>query len=179
MHLHCLIATQFIIPVGTIISSGTIVYSYLWNLYVVHLAIKLFFPVKSSKLFNSDHSRKIFIAEVVIVFIVGSVPSISIATVGPNYQIATNPPLFCKSYGILPLLVTVFPNLIVSFINHALILLILYKLHIVSLMVYVYSYLCNVWRLLHTYVPMYVVTWLYSYCATGYSSYHSNCDNKL
>ena len=133
MHLHCLIATQFIIPVGTIISSGANVYSYLWNLYVVHLAIKLFYPIKSFKLFNSDHSRKIFIAEVVIVFIVGSVPSILIATVGPNYQIVTNPPIYCGSDGVPLLLVSVFPNLIVSFISHTLILLILYKLHIVRI----------------------------------------------
>ena len=134
VHLHCSIATQFII-VGTIISAGSIVYSYLWNLYVVHLAIKLFFPIRSSKLFKSDHSRKIFIAEVVIVFIVGSVPSILIVTVGPNYEIVTNPPIYCGSDGVPLLLVSVFPNLIVSFISHTLILLILYKLHIVSLMV--------------------------------------------
>ena len=118
------------------LSSGSVVYSYLWNLYVVHLAIKLFFPIKSSKLFKSDHSRKIFIAEVVIVFIVGSVPSILIATVGPNYEIVTYPPIYCGNDGVSLLLVLVFPNLIVSFISHTLILLILYKLHIVSLIVY-------------------------------------------
>ena len=118
------------------LSSGSVVYSYLWNLYVVHLAIKLFFPIKSSKLFKSDHSTKIFIAEVVIVFIVGSVPSILIATVGPNYEIVTYPPIYCGSDGVSLLLVLVFPNLIVSFISHTLILLILYKLHIVSLIVY-------------------------------------------
>ena len=90
--------------------------------------------MKSSKLFKSDHSRKIFIAEVVIVFFVGSVPSILVATVGPNYEIVTNPPIYCGSDGAVPLLlVSVFPNLIVSFISHSLILLILYKLHIVSL----------------------------------------------
>ena len=124
-----------IIPLGTILSSGSIVYGYLWNLYVVHLAIKLFFPIKSSKLFKSDHSRKIFITEVVIVFIVGSVPSILIATVGPHYEIVTYPSLHCQSDGVSLLLVSVFPNLIVSFISHTLILLILYKLHVVSLIV--------------------------------------------
>ena len=135
IHLHCLIATQFIISVGTVLLSGIAVYSYLWNLYVIHLAIKLFFPIKSSKLFKSDHSTKIFIAEVVIVFIVGSVPSILIGTVGPNYEIVTYPPIFCGSNGLALLLASVFPHLIVSFISHTLILLILYKLHIVSLIV--------------------------------------------
>ena len=108
-------------------------YSYLWTVYVVHLAIKLFYPIKSSKLFNSDHSRKIFITEVVIVFIIGSIPSILVATVGPNYEVVTYPPIYCGSGGISLLLVSVFPNLVTSFVSHILILLILYKLHIVSL----------------------------------------------
>ena len=108
-------------------------YSYLWTVYVIHLAIKLFYPIKSSKLFNSDHSRKIFIAEVVIVFIIGSIPSILIAIVGPNYEVVTYPPIYCGSDGIPLLLVSAFPNLIASFVTHTLILLIFYKLHIVSL----------------------------------------------
>ena len=91
--------------------------------------------MKSSKLFKSDHSRKIFITEVVIIFIVGSVPSILIATVGPNYEIVTYPPILCLSTGLALLLASVFPNMIVSFISHTLILLIFYKLHIVSLIV--------------------------------------------
>ena len=134
LHIHhCY--TQFIIPAGVILLSGIVVYTYLWNLYVVHLVIKLFFPIKSSILFESDHSRKFFITEVVIVFIVGSVPSILIATVGPNYEIVTYPPILCGSSGVPLLLTSVFPGLIVSFISHTLILLILYKLHIVSLIV--------------------------------------------
>ena len=109
--------------------------------------------MKSSKLFKSDHSRKIFIAEVVIVFIVGIVPSILIAIVGPNYEIVTYPPILCLSNGLALLLASVFPNMIVSFISHTLILLIFYKLHIVSLIVcdvyyirsYIYTYIhiCN------------------------------------
>ena len=124
-------------------------YSYLWILYVIHLAIKLFYPIKSSKLFNSDHSRKIFIAEVVIVFIIGSIPSILIATVGPNYEVVTYPPIYCGSDGISLLLVSAFPNLIASFVSHTLILLIFYKLHIVSLFdgvanyITLYTYVCS------------------------------------
>ena len=118
------------IPVGTMISSGIVVYLYLWSLYVIHLAIKLFFPIKSSKLFKSDHSTKMFIIEVVIVFIVGSVPPILIATVGPNYRITTHPPAVCGNSR-EPFLII--PGLIAGFISYTLILLILYKLHIVSL----------------------------------------------
>ena len=117
------------------LTSGSVIYSYLWTVYVVHLAIKLFYPIKSSKLFNSDHSRKAFIAEVVIVFVIGSVPSILIAAIGPDYEIATYPPIYCGSDGLSLLIVSVVPNLFAGFISHTLILLILYKLHIVSLMV--------------------------------------------
>ena len=115
------------------IVSGSVIYSYLWNLYVVHLALKLFYPMKSDKLFKSDHRRKIFIAEVLIVFLIGTIPSILVATVGPNYKIATFPPIYCGSHGVSFLLLSVIPNLITSFVSHTLILLILYKLHMVSL----------------------------------------------
>ena len=120
--------------VGTVVVSGAVLYSYLWSLYVVHLALKLFYPIKSDKLFKSDHRRKIFIAEVLIVFLIATIPSILVATVGPNYKIATFPPIYCANDGVYLLLLSVIPNLITSFVNHILILLILYKLHIVSLM---------------------------------------------
>ena len=88
------------IYVSTMLSSGAAVHNYLWIVYIVHLAIKLFYPIKSSKIFNSDYSRKFFIAEVIIVFVIGSVPSLLIATVGPDYEIVTFPPLFCGSGGV-------------------------------------------------------------------------------
>ena len=121
------------ISVGTMLSS---VYTYLWTVYIVHLAIKLFYPIKSSKIFNSDYSRKVFIGEVIIVFVIGSVPSLLLATVGPDYEIVTFPPLFCGSGGVSLLFVSVLPNLIAAFISHTLFLLILHKLHnfIVSVM---------------------------------------------
>ena len=117
------------------LTSGVVIYSYLWTLYVVHLAIKLFYPIKSSKLFDSEHSRKIFIAEVVIAIFIGSIPSILIAAIGPDYEIATYPPIYCGIEGVPLLFILVVPNLYTASISHTLILLVLYKLHIVSLMV--------------------------------------------
>ena len=136
------------------IVSGIALYSYFWNLYVIHLALKLFYPIKSDKLFKSDHSRKIFIAEVLIVFLIGTIPSILIATVGPNYKIATFPPIFCGNDGIYLLVLSVIPNLIAAFISHILILLILYKLHTVSLITidYLMNYYCNI----HEYFYMHI-----------------------
>ena len=118
--------------VGTVLSSGIVIYSCLGTVFVVHLAIKLFYPIKSSKLFNSEHSRKIFIAKVVITFFIGSVPSILIAAIGPNYEIVTYPPIHCGGDAVSLLL---FPSLFAGFISHTLVLLVLNKLHIVSLMV--------------------------------------------
>ena len=117
------------IYVGTMLSSGAVVYTYLWTVYIVHLAIKLFYQIKSSKIFNSDYSRKFFIAEVIIVFVIGSVPSLLIATVGPDYEIRSYISSFVlwKWWSIS--FVSMFPNLIAAFISHTLILLILYKLH--------------------------------------------------
>ena len=116
--------------------SGSVVYSYLWTVYVVHLAIKLLYPIKSNMLFKSEHRKKIFFAEVVIVFLIGTIPSILLAAVGSHYHIVTFPPIYCSSDGIPLLVVSVFPNLVAGFISHTLVLLILHKLHIVSLMVY-------------------------------------------
>ena len=142
------------------IVSGIALYSYFWNLYVIHLALKLFYPMKSDKLFKSDHSRKIFIAEVLIVFLIGTIPSILIATVGPNYKIATFPPIYCGNDGIYLLILSVVPNLIIGFVSHTLILLILYKLHIVSLTVCIAN--CNIVHFIcKAYGPAYYVVFKY------------------
>ena len=123
------------------IVSGVALHISFGTLYVVHLALKLFYPIKSDKLFKSDHSRKIFIAEVLIVFLIATVPSILIATVGPNYKIATFPPIYCGNDGIYLLILSVIPNLIIGFVGHIFVLLILYKLHRVSLTVCIVK--CN------------------------------------
>ena len=125
---------SFIISVGTIITSGVIFYGYFWTLFIVHLALKLFYPLKSDKLFKSDYSRIIFIAEILIVFLIGTLPSVLTASIGQNYRIDTHPPIYCGNYGATILYVLVLPGVILGLFSNMLILMIIYKLHIVSLM---------------------------------------------
>ena len=144
-YLHFYITTIHVISLiytGTLILSGIVLYSYYWCLYVIHLTIKLFYPMKSDILFKSDHRRKIFIAEVLIAFLVGISPAILIAIAGPNYRSTTYPPIFCGIYGIYLFYASMIPNLITGFISHGLVILIVHKLHIVSMMIYMSIYVC-------------------------------------
>ena len=125
---------SFIISLGTIFTSGIILYGYFWTLFIAHLALKLFYPLKSDKLFKSDYSRIIFITEILIVFLIGTLPSVLTASVGQNYRIDTYPPIYCGIFGATILYVSVLPAVILGLFSNILVLMIIYKLHIVSLM---------------------------------------------
>ena len=114
--------------------SGLVLYSYFWLLYIFHLALNLLFPLKSAKFFNSGYRRTIYIAEFLIVFLIGTVPSIVSAGLS-RYRISRFPPIYCDGYDdrtyifystTVPILTTVCVSLI-------LMILILCKVHNVSL----------------------------------------------
>ena len=125
--------------VGSLAASLIVIYSYFWLLFVCHLALRVFYPLKSAKLFNSDHSRIIYIVEVLIVFLIGTIPSITLATVGSNYGLIEFPGVFCALNSPYRFYVIVAPVLVTNCTSGILMLLVIYRLHLISLMVYVYT----------------------------------------
>ena len=113
------------------IISGVVIYGYFWLLYVCHLALKVFYPLKSTKLFASDYSRIIYIAEILIILIVGTLPAIVLAT-GSNYRIISFPPIFCGVDLTYRTYVLLIPVLVIDGTMMILMSLVVYRLHIVS-----------------------------------------------
>ena len=135
INLTYFIAKQlYIIPVGFVISSGFVLHSYIWLLYIFHLALKLFFPQKSAKLSNSGYNRAIYIAEFLIVILIGTVPSI-ISAVHSRYRVGSFPPVNCGGHGDRTYIfyAITLPSLAAVCVALILMILILYKVHIVSL----------------------------------------------
>ena len=123
-----------IISVGLVISSALVLYSCLWLLYVFHLALKLFYPLKSAKLSNSVHRRAIVIAEILTMFLVSTLPSVVVAGVS-DYKIRTFPPLFCGSDRSYRFYTTAIPILTSVCISLILMLLVIYRIHMVSTLI--------------------------------------------
>ena len=117
--------------IGFLISTGTALYGYFWFLYVCHLALRMLFPLKSAKFFNSDYSRAIYIAEILLVLLIATIPSIVSAGLS-KYKISSFPPTMCRSYGELHLYDTVIPIMSTLCFTIILMLLVLYKIHLVS-----------------------------------------------
>lgn len=131
---YLLVAYSYIvissISVGSLVSSGITLYSYLWFLFICHLALRLLFPLKSTKLFNSDYSRAMFITEIVFVFFIATVPSLVSAGLS-KYKIT---PTQCENDGIYYFYETIVPIMFVLCVGVILMLLTPYKIHLVSLM---------------------------------------------
>ena len=123
--------------VGFLVVTGTLLYSYFWLLYICHLTLKVFFPLKSAKLFNSDYSRIVYITEILIGTFIATTPSI-VNTVLSNYEIIVFPPIQCgnsnRTYFFYTLLVPVITMVSACGI---LMSLTLYKIHLVS-------YVCSI-----------------------------------
>ena len=117
--------------------TGTLLYTYFWLLYICHLTLKVFFPLKSAKLFNSDYSRIVYITEILIGTFIATTPSI-VNTVLSNYEIIVFPPIQCgnsnRTYFFYTLLVPVITMVSACGI---LMSLTLYKIHLVS-------YVCSI-----------------------------------
>ena len=119
---------------GTLVISGIVLYSYFWLLFVCHLALKVFYPLKSAKFIDSNYSKKIYIAEVLILFLIGTVPSIVLAA-GSNYRLIGFPPIYCGADSAFQFYVIILPVLISNCANMMLMLFVIYRLHMVSLIV--------------------------------------------
>jgi len=117
--------------VGSTIISGVVICGYFWLLYVCHLALKVFYPLKSAKLFKSDYSRIIYIAEILTILLIGSIPAIVLA-IGSNYRIISFPPIYCGVDSTYRIYVLFIPVLVTNGTMMILMSLVVYSLHIVS-----------------------------------------------
>ena len=133
-----ILCTYIVLFVGSVVLSALIAIIYFCLLYYCHLAIKVFYPMKSAKIFNSEYSRTLYIAEVVIVILFATVPQIVFALVGSSYNMIEFPPLYCaytperRIYGYtIPVLVGNGASVIIM-------LLVIYRLHMVSLIVHIH-----------------------------------------
>ena len=126
-----LVICVHIISVGCLFFCGLVLYSYIWLIYIIHLALRLFYPLKSAKLSKSEYSRAIYIGEVLIALFIASIPPIVNAGLS-KYKIATYPPLYCANTDTNNFYLTTLPILISVFISLILMLMVLYKVHVVS-----------------------------------------------
>ena len=118
--------------IGFVWTSGIVVYGFFWVLYVFHLTLRLVYPLKAAKLNNSAYGRKIYALEVLIVVVIGTVPYIVFASTS-TYQISRFPPVYCSYNTTYHFYGTYIPTLIIGCAGLILMLLVLYKLHIVSI----------------------------------------------
>ena len=123
--------------VGCLATIGILLYFYFWLLYTCHLALKLFFPLRSDKLFNSDYSRVIYIAECLFVCIIAVIPPVIAATLS-KYRTVSFPPTNCVIDETVRIYILIIPTLIAIGISKILMVLVLYKLHTVSFEINMY-----------------------------------------
>ena len=117
--------------VGFVISSGLSLFSYFFVLYSFNLALKLFYPLKSAKLYNSDYSRTIYIVMILILCIVAATPSIVAAGLS-KYRISSFPPVSCELEGTYHIYIVTLPASTAIYISLIMMLFVLYKIHVVS-----------------------------------------------
>ena len=116
---------------GCLVTSGFVMYSYFWLLYISHLALNIFYPLKSTKLFNSDYSRIIYIVEFTVIFVIGTTPSIVNAALS-RYEISAFPPILCSSNPATRFYELILPIMICIAVFGILMLSALYKIHVVG-----------------------------------------------
>ena len=130
--LHNNIIMYICTSVGCLVTAGLVILSYFWLLYICHLALKIFYPMKSSKLINSDYSRTIYIAGFLLIIFIGVAPSVITAAYS-NYKIVRFPPTQCGTTGAYRFYEIIVPVMISVALSQILLLLIIYKIHMVSL----------------------------------------------
>ena len=119
--------------IGCLVTSAFVVYAYFWLLYISHLALTIFYPLKSIKLFNS---KAIYIIELSLVFVTGITPSIVSAALS-HYEILFFPPTQCGNNDAIRFYEVILPTMICITICGILMLLILYKIHVVSSLLHI------------------------------------------
>ena len=120
------------ISLACLVTSGLVMYAYFWLLYICHLTLNIIYPLKSAELLNSEYSRIIYIVELTFIFVIGITPPIVRAALS-NYEILFLPPTQCGNNEEIRFYEVILPIMICITACEILMLLILYKIHVVGL----------------------------------------------
>jgi len=127
----------FLSHAGFISLSGIVLYSCFWFIFILHLFIRVTFPLQSIRLDKSDNSRKYHIIEIICALIIGTVPYIAFAGTY-KFQTINFPPSYCVAEPTYHFYGTIVPTVVVNCINLILMLFVLYKIRKVSYVI------CNI-----------------------------------
>ena len=98
------------------------IFSGFWLLFIIHLFLKLVFPIRARNLDHHPHRGKIHAAEIILIVLVGLlVPSIIVGT--SKYNIANFPPTQCAGDADVSFYTLILPTIIVMATGVILILL--------------------------------------------------------
>ena len=117
--------------VGFIYFSIICLYTYFWLLYTLHLFLRIASPLRITKLEQTKYAKTVHTIEITFVVLLAIVPYIAIA-LQHKFHIATFPPLYCAAgprenfYG------AIVPTVLASCASLVMMVIILYKIHIVS-----------------------------------------------
>ena len=115
---------------GIDFQSGLVAFSVLWVLFIIHLFIKVVFPVTSQNILKY-HGTKIHIAEVLLTVVACSIPpAVSFSTDG--YFISSFPPTQCYSNVSVLFHGAILPSMLISIFGISLILITILSVHRVS-----------------------------------------------
>ena len=109
----------------------TSLYTYFWLLYTLHLFLRIASPLRMTKLEQSKYAKTVHTIEITFVVLLATVPYIAIA-LQHRLHIATFPPLYCAAgprenfYG------SIVPTILASCASLVMMVIMLYKIHIVS-----------------------------------------------
>ena len=121
----------FLLPTGFVYQAGFLIFSGFWLLFIIHLFIKLVFPIRARNLDNHRHRRKIHVIEIVGIVLVGLfIPSVIVGTT--KYNIGNFPPTQCSSNADVSFHTLILPTIIVMTTGVILILLSFMSIHRVS-----------------------------------------------
>ena len=118
-----------------------IIYSMFWLVYILHLYLTLIYPLKTSRINKLLTSKVTHVTEVIAVITIVTLPNIYFL-VTSQYQIVNFPPLFCAPGVNVNFYGFIFPTVVINCTSLILMLLVLHKIHSVSLYLSMCVYAC-------------------------------------
>jgi len=112
-----------------------------WLVYILHLYLTLIYPLKTSRINKLLTSKVTHVTEVIAVITIVTLPNIYFL-VTSQYQIVNFPPLFCAPGVNVNFYGFIFPTVVINCTSLILMLLVLHKIHSVSLYLSMCVYAC-------------------------------------
>ena len=111
--------------------AGFLIFSGFWILFVIHLFMKLVFPIHSHNFDKSKYRTRVHVVEVAVVLLIGLlVPSIVVGT--SEYKIVNFPPTQCSADVEVTFYTLILPTILVQGAGVILILFTFVSIHRVS-----------------------------------------------